>query len=136
MGLFKDLKKLTEASVEMQKTAEKLQQQHATGQSGSGQIDQQLATANALNNAQPYDEGAPELAPVNGVSLERYAQIAYETQHLGADDAARAQYVESQGLVPGSWIGTSQEWSSRMASDPRLNKSFNKYWQKASRRGR
>jgi hypothetical protein len=136
MGLFKDLKKMTEQAAEAQKNAAQLQQAHAQGQTGTAGWDQQLANANAINNAVPYEDNAPEIAAVNGLSLKLYADIAYDTQHMGADDAARAQYAESQGLAPGTWQSSAQHWSSQMMSDPRINKTFNKFWREAASRGR
>lgn len=131
MGFFKDIKKMQEQGAEMQKESLQMQQQMMQ-QYVTPESMQAAATAQAVNQAVPYAEDAPEVQPVNGISLRQYAQICAATQNLGTDEDARAQYAESQGIASATWKTTSSVWSDRIVSDPRLNKTFNLYWRQAS----
>jgi hypothetical protein len=118
MGLFKDLKKSMDATQQGGMTPD-LQQQHANAQ--------------AINTAQPAEDGDPLLEPIQGLEFHQYVDVAYATQHMGADQKSRAEYAQTLGIASGIWESASQEWSNRMLANPTLNKRFNAEWQKRMR---
>jgi hypothetical protein len=120
LGLFKDLKKSMETASQ-------------AGQAGPAGMEQQYANAQAINNAQPAEDGDPLLEPIQGLSFTRYVDVAYATQHMGGDQQSRTTYAETQGIAPGTWESAAQEWSNRMMANPTLNKRFNAEWQKRMR---
>jgi hypothetical protein len=59
----------------------------------------------------------PSLAPINGISLERYAELGADvTDHMNDPDAV-ARIVESKGVSRADWDAASKGWTARM-QDP------------------
>jgi hypothetical protein len=129
VGFFKNLNKTMEAAQGAAENAKKMQDQAMTNQAAYGD---QLAYANSLNNPAPIADNDPMLAPINGLSIHRYAELAYEMQHLGGDIPATTAYAESHGVAPGTWQDAATAWSQRMMQDPRVNKRFNELWRECA----
>ena len=128
MGFFKDARKSMQAGQAMHDATV----QAAGGEAGMAQ---QYANAQAINNAQPVQDGDPLLEPISGLTFQQYVDVAYATQGMGGNNAARAKYAESVGVPAGVWEPAAQEWSNRMMANPGLNKRFNAEWQQRMRGG-
>jgi hypothetical protein len=69
----------------------------------------------------PIDPNAPELAPIEGVTLEQYAEVAVGMQGLSPDDdAGMRAYAESHGIAPGTWDAVRDGWNARFEKSPDL----------------
>jgi hypothetical protein len=98
MGFFKDMQNTMSTANQMAANAQVMQQQAMAAQSGA--------------NVNPAD---PIWAPIEGITLERYAQLTAQMVRLnlpGAD--AVTAWVESQGVAPGTWPTVQQGWVARM----------------------
>ena len=100
MGLFKDLKDTTDSAARPTGTASPKR----PGAPGAG--------------AQPVDLNDPLWAPIQGITLDKYAQLtaAMARQHLGTPYQAEA-WLESQGVSPGTWADVNVGWVNRMATN-------------------
>ncbi len=67
---------------------------------------------------QPVDLNDPVWAPVDGITLDKYAQLtaAMARQDLGTAEEAQA-WLESQGVKPGTWGQVQTGWVNRMATN-------------------
>ncbi len=101
MGLFKDTKHTLNATPEAINQASQLQHDAVAAQ-GAAQ--------------QPVDLNDPVWAPIDGITLDKYAQItaAMARQNLGTPDQAEA-WLETQGVTRGTWPGVNVGWVNRMA---------------------
>ncbi len=66
---------------------------------------------------QPVDLNDPVWAPIDGITLDKYAQLtaALARRELGPSDQAET-WLESQGVKPGSWGQVQTGWVDRMAT--------------------
>ena len=66
---------------------------------------------------QPVDLNDPVWAPIDGITLDKYAQLtaAMARQNLGTPDQAQA-WLEAQGVKPGTWAEVQTGWVNRMAT--------------------
>ena len=66
---------------------------------------------------QPVDLNDPVWAPIDGITLDKYAQLtaAMARQDLGTADQAQT-WLESQGVKPGTWGQVQTGWVNRMAT--------------------
>jgi hypothetical protein len=67
---------------------------------------------------QPVDLNEPIWAPIDGITLDKYAQLtaAMARQALGTPDQAQ-EWLEAQGVKPGTWANVQTGWVNRMASN-------------------
>ena len=103
MGLFKEIKgSMDEAAAATEQAAQRSQRAFA-------------AHAAPL---QPVDLNDPVWAPIDGITLDKYAQItaAMARQSLGPPDQAQA-WLEEQGVKPGTWGNVQTGWVNRMATN-------------------
>ena len=59
----------------------------------------------------PIDPNAPELAPIEGISLEQYADLAVGMQ--GLDENGMREHAESHGVAAGKWDAVKDGWNAR-----------------------
>ncbi|MEQ1864912.1 MAG: hypothetical protein ABL996_09695 [Micropepsaceae bacterium] len=57
------------------------------------------------------------LAPVAGVSLQKYAELAVKMRSAGNDGEACAKIAANDGIDRASWEQAAIEWSSRLSSE-------------------
>lgn len=103
MGLFKDMK-------DTMQNADALAGQAA-------QMQQSAHAAQAAAN-QPVDLNDPMWAPIEGITLDKYAQLtaAMARQQLGTPEQAQA-WLEAQGVAEGTWAAVQTGWVNRMATN-------------------
>lgn len=103
MGLFKDMKDTMQATPALINQAQQMQQNAMAMQ----------ASAN-----QPVDLNDPVWSPIEGITLDKYAQLtaAMARQNLGTPDLAEA-WLETQGVARGTWSNVNVGWVNRMATN-------------------
>jgi hypothetical protein len=101
VGLFKDIK----ASMD-----------DGTGSSGDAGA-MHGSSAGRAGALQPVDLNDPIWEPIDGITLDKYAQLtaAMARQSLGPQDEAEA-WLETQGVKPGTWGNVQTGWVNRMAT--------------------
>lgn len=134
MGMFKQLKNLAGVAKQapgMIEDARRLQQQTQQMQA-AGQIGQFGGPA-VMGVPQPADvaAGDPRLAPIEGVTLERYAQVSKVAATRGLDQAGLNAYVASLGIDPAVWNRATEGWNARFKGDMRLATQFGRIYQQA-----
>jgi hypothetical protein len=103
MGMFKDMKKTIDGARQMQADATAMMEQ-----------------AN-----QPVDLNDPAYAPIEGITLDRYAEItaALTRQSLAGVEQIEA-WVQTQGVAPGTWQTVQNGWVQRMAGNMQVRTRY------------
>ncbi len=104
MGFFKDMKNMMNSANTLVNSAQQYQNQ-AVAQ-------QQAAT-------QPYDPNDPSFAPIEGISLDLYAEITaglLKNGVMGIENVTK--FAESKGVPAGAWTTVQNGWVSRMGQSP------------------
>jgi hypothetical protein len=128
MGLFKqmkDMKNVVNQAPEMIAQAQQLgaqAQEMAAAQQAAATQAQAAAQANA--NAQ-FAAGGPDFEPVNGVSLELYAEISRELANRGYDQSQAVSVAASKGVSADDWQAAMDGWNGRMKTNPAVGQQFN-----------
>jgi hypothetical protein len=77
------------------------------------------------SGARPGDVVAPhELAPISGISLERYAQLSKALGARGLEGAAVAAFLAGQGHTRLEWQTAADGWNARMKTNAALLTHF------------
>jgi hypothetical protein len=103
MGFFKDMKNMMDSASKMTQAA---QQQQAAAIAA-----QQAAAA-------PADLNDPAFAPIEGITVDKYAEISAGMMKKGVVgvEAVNA-YAESMGVKPGTWQAVQTGWVARMGQN-------------------
>lgn len=97
-------------------------------------------TRNAIQNAQqmqadaqammdeanqPVDPNDPIWAPIEDITLDRYAELtaALARQNLGGADQVQA-WAEAQGVAPGTWQAVTSGWTQRMGANMQVRTRY------------
>lgn len=100
MGMFKDMKKMMEQSGEMAEQAKQMQDDAMAAQQAAGQ---------------PADPNDPAFAPIQGVSVDKYAEITAGLVKNGIQGIEQVNsYAESMGVPAGAWQEVQNGWVARM----------------------
>jgi hypothetical protein len=67
----------------------------------------------SANSAQTMS--GPEFAPIQGVSLQQYAELLVLMSDVGEDDAACLAIANAQGVSHEAWEAAKEGWTARMA---------------------
>lgn len=106
------------------------QEQAAGAQAGKIGVEGMAANPAAFGgpSTAPLAADDPMLQPVNGVSLETYAEVAKACQAQGiTDEAGMCALAESQFGVPAADMQSAvKEWTSRMQTSMVVGQQFNK----------
>lgn len=100
MGMFKDMKGMMQNAGELSKEAQKMQADAQAAQEAAGQ---------------PVDPNDPMMAPIEGITVDKYAEITaglVKNGVMGLEDVNA--YAESMGVKPGTWQEVQNGWVSRM----------------------
>jgi hypothetical protein len=103
MNPFKDMKAMIDGAQQMQADAMAMMQQ-----------------AN-----QPIDPDDPAFAPIEGVTIDRYAEVtaALARQNLAGLDQIEA-WLETQGVARGTWESVQHGWVQRMAANVQVRNRY------------
>jgi hypothetical protein len=69
------------------------------------------AQATSLTGDTPHDESDPDFAPIEGIGLEKYAELAVAMQ--GMDEPGMKAYAEANGVKAGTWGSVRDGWNQR-----------------------
>ncbi|MBO4208121.1 hypothetical protein [Micromonospora echinofusca] len=142
MGLFKqlkDMKNVVGAAPAMIAEARALQQQAYQTQAAAGHYAAPAAgqyghpAMAGVGVPQPADipPGDLRLAPIEGVSLELYAQVSKAAATHRLDEAGMARYAATLGADPVTWPAAIDGWNARMRGDMQLATQFGRLYQNA-----
>ena len=127
MGLFKsmkDMKNTVAAAPDMIEQAQKL---GANAQAMAAQ--QQAAAAAQMAQQQaavaPGDATGPDFEPVEGVSLELYAEISKGLAAYNYDQSMAPMIAGEKGISADAWQAAADTWNARMKSNPAVAQRFN-----------
>src|SRR5689334_17555616 len=56
----------------------------------------------------------PAMAPINGISLERYAELGAVIADIMNDPQAVAKAIQAEGVSPHDWEAAKTGWTARM----------------------
>lgn len=116
MGLFKDLKRTTQAV--------------AAAPQAKAAAEAEAAALRATD----IDPDDPVLEPVEGVTIERYAELCAALAGAGlASEADVDTWAVAQGLEPGSYQRVSEAWNTRMGTHRALTNRFGALYSAAAR---
>jgi len=103
VGLFKDMSGTMKATPDLIDNASQMQQNAMAAQASAHQ---------------PVDLNDPAWAPIEGITLDKYAQLtaAMARQNLGTPDQSEA-WLETQGVTRGTWADVNVGWVNRMATN-------------------
>jgi hypothetical protein len=87
----------------------------------------------ALTDDTPHDESDPGFAPIEGIGLERYADLAVGMQ--GMDEEGMRAYAEANGVKPGTWDKVREGWNARFNSMPAVTLRWGQLYRQALARG-
>jgi hypothetical protein len=94
------------------------------GVSGAGAVDPALFGG---PSTQPLAVDDPMLAPIAGVSLERYAQITKAAANRGVtDEAGVCAVAETMGVSGDAYRQAMQGWNDRMKQSMVVGQQFNR----------
>lgn len=122
MGLFKqmkDMKAMADAAPGMVAAA---QQMGAQAQALAAAQAQQAAAVTAAAASAP---SAAELAPIAGVTLERYAEVSRGLAAYGYDAARAPEVAAAHGIDAADWQAAVDGWNARIQANPAVARAFN-----------
>ncbi|MCB0971999.1 MAG: hypothetical protein KDA97_10875 [Acidimicrobiales bacterium] len=122
MGLFKQMKDMKNVVAEAPGMVQQANEMAANAQ----QMAAQQQAAAAQQSAAAEAGTGPDFEPVNGLSLEIYAEIARTLNAEGTTDQNRArQLAEARGISGADWDAAVAEWTARMTRNHAVGKRFN-----------
>ncbi len=136
MGLFKqmkDMKSVVAQAPDLINQAQALgaqaQQMAAAQQQAAQQMAGAAAVAGMPGATGPLDQAS--LAPIAGVSLDRYAQLSKAIATRGLDKAGCDEFVQSQGISPADYQVMCDGWTERFRGNTALAVHFGNLYQAA-----
>jgi hypothetical protein len=118
MGIFKDIKNTVNTAGNMAAQASQISAQQMQMANGAG--------------AAPADFTDPVWAPIEGISIDKYAQLSAGLAKRGFGIADAKQFVESQGVTAGTWEAVVNGWNQRMGSNPAVMQRYGQLYSSAS----
>lgn len=83
----------------------------------------------ALTGDTPHDESEPGFTPIEGIALEKYAELAVGMQ--GMDDDGMRAYAEANGVKPGTWDAVRNGWNERFTTMPPVTMRWGQLYRQA-----
>ena len=133
MGMFKQFKDMVGVVNEMpamvqQANALQAEAARVYAQHGGGRY---AGVYGVMPQPADLDAGDARLAPIEGVTLARYAEISKAAATYGLDQAGLAQYVTTRGYDPEVWNRAAAGWNARFHGDMQLATHFGRLYQEA-----
>lgn len=126
MGLFKGMKDMKDAVAAAPGMIDQAQQMQAN------------AAAMQANAGMPggmpgaIDPNDPILAPINGIDLQRYAQLSKAIGHYQMKTSEQIdQYMQSAGHSPEDWQAAYDGWNERFKQNMSLSTLYAQYFNTA-----
>ena len=128
MGLFKqmkDMKDMVHAAPDM---IDQAMQMKANAEAMQAAQQQQMAAAMGGGMPGAAPAAAPSGAdfdPINGVSIELYAEISKGLAAVNYDQSQAPMIAMSKGVMAEDWEAAVAGWNARMKSNPAVGQRFN-----------
>jgi hypothetical protein len=134
IGFVKDMKAASEAAkggAEMLAAKDQMLEQAAelrAAQAAAAQqaMPQGMPGAGVLPAAGPIDEA--ELAPIAGVTLEKYAEISKGLGEVGYDQSKSHEVAAARGVSAESWDAAVAGWNERIKANRSIGQRFNQLY--------
>jgi hypothetical protein len=121
---IKDMKKMVSEAPGMIEQAQKM-----GAQAQELQAAQMAAAAGASAGAEAIDPAL--LEPIEGVTLEKYAELAKAVGERKLDQAGIESFVQLHGLTPEAWQAAYDGWNERFKGNMALSVHFGNLYQQA-----
>jgi hypothetical protein len=136
MGMFKQFKDVVGVVNEMPavvQQANALQAQAAQAQAMRARTDTHYTAGVYGTMPQSADlaDGDARLAPIEGITLQRYAEVSKVAATRGLDQVGLAEYVRSRGYDPQAWARAAEGWNARFRGDMQLATHFGRLYTEA-----
>ena len=135
MGIFKQMKDMKDMVNAAPGLVEQAQQMGAQAQQMAAA---QQAAAQArmaqFGGAQPGAFGqqaaptGPDFEPIDGVSLEQFAEIGKAVAAYNYDGTKLPQIAASKGIPAYAWESASRGWNDRMMANPAVAQRYNQLY--------
>ncbi len=127
MGLmkdFKDMKNVVAAAPEMVDEAQKMA---ANSQAMAAQQQQAAAAMMAQQQqaAAAVPATGPDFEPIDGVTLEQFAEVAKGLAEYNYDQNMAPQVAGMKGISADAWQTASAAWNDRIKANPAVAQRFN-----------
>ena len=126
MGLFKQMKDMKNMVAEAPAALDQANQLAANAQVMAAQ--QQAAATDAAARQQAAVTAAavgPDFDPINGVSIELYAEISRDLATVNYDQAQAPALANAKGVISSDWEAAVAGWNARMQTNPAVGQRFN-----------
>ena len=126
MGLFKQMKDMKNMVAEAPAALDQANQMAANAQVMAAQ--QQAAATEAAARQQAAVTAAavgPDFEPINGVSIELYAEISRDLATVNYDQAQAPALANAKGVISSDWDAAVTGWNARMQTNPAVGQRFN-----------
>lgn len=122
---MKDMKAMVTAAPAMVQAAQAAGAQ-AQQLAAHHQAQQQAAVAHATTVAPALSEA--DLAPIAGVTLERYAEVSRGLAAHGYDPTKATLVAAGLGIGADDWQAAQDGWNARMVANPAVASAFNRLY--------
>jgi hypothetical protein len=133
IGFVKDMKAASQAAkdgAEMLAAKDQMLEQAAELRAAQAAAGQQAVAgmpgAGVLPAAGPVDDA--ELAPIAGVSLEKYVEISKGLADVGYDQSKSHEVAASRGVSAGDWDAAVAGWNERIKANRAVGQRFNQLY--------
>ena len=127
MGLFKQMKDMKNMVAEAPAALDQANQLAANAQVMAAQ--QQAAATDAAGARSrlrsPPRRSARTSSPINGVSIELYAEISRDLATVNYDQAQAPALANAKGVISSDWEAAVAGWNARMQTNPAVGQRFN-----------
>ena len=127
MGLFKQLKDMKDTVAGAPAMIDQAMQMKANAEAMQAAQQAQMNAANAAAAAAAATQAQtdPDFEPINGVSLELYAEISKGLAAVNYDQSQGPVIAASKGVLADDWQAAVDGWNLRMRANPAVAKRFN-----------
>ena len=114
MGMFDKMKK------QMQDMQKKM------GNMNMGNMGNMNMGGGATQDTPPYDANDPKMEPIEGITLEKFAEVSGKLSKNSPMDLDKVTpFVEGLGIKPGTWTTVQSGWMLRVQEDQKLQMYYN-----------
>jgi DNA primase len=126
MGLMKDFKDMKSMVSNAPGMIDEAQKMAANAQAMAAQ--QQQAAAAMMAQQQAAMAGpavGPDFDPIDGVTLEQFAEVAKGLAEYNYDQNMAVQVAGMKGIPADKWLSASAAWNDRIKANPAVAQRFN-----------
>lgn len=126
MGLMKDFKDMKNVVAAAPGMVDEAQKMAANAEVMAAQ-QQQAAAAMAAQQQAAVAMAAtgPDFEPIDGVTLEQFAEVAKGLAEYNYDQSMATQVAGMKGIPADAWLTASVAWNERIKANPAVAQRFN-----------